>query len=236
MVGLKVGQAQRAQRSEMENRIIPFPTDSTGPASLGGLAQSPEEVTQLLQQWRHGDKEAADRLIPLVYRQLKALAASAMRCESHHHTMQPTALLHEAFLRLAQQNQVTWSNRRQFFAVAARSMRQVLVDHARERLAQKRGVGVVKVSLSCPDCAPEILDERTLCHGHDALQCDVVAVDSALEQLADMDPELARIVELRFFAGFTIEETAQALSLSPASVKRGWATARAWLYDRLRSP
>lgn len=192
------------------------------------------EVTQLLEEWGRGDEEAVERLIPLVYNQLKTLAASNMRRERDNHTLQPTALIHETFLRLVKQNSVTWRNREQFFAVAARAMRQILVDHARQRSSLKRGSQVVRVSLAERD-TPDVADPRSVVPASDGLLCDVVAVDGALEALAEIDPELTNIVELRFFAGFTVEETANAMSVSTATVKRGWATARAWLFDRLHA-
>ena len=197
-------------------------------------AHAHPEVTQLLEEWGRGDEEAVERLIPLVYGQLKTLAASHMRRERNNHTLQPTALIHETFLRLVDQNSVTWRNRGQFFAVAARAMRQILVDHARQRSSLKRGSQVVKVSLAERN-TPDVADPRSVAPAFNDLLCDVVAVDRALEALAEIDPELTNIVELRFFAGFTVEETAIAMSVSTATVKRGWATARAWLFDRLHS-
>lgn len=191
-------------------------------------------MTQLLEEWSRGDKEAVERLIPLVYDQLRSLAASHMRRERDHHTLQPTALIHETFLRLVGQNNATLRNRKQFFAVAARAMRQVLVDHARQKASFKRGSQAIKISLA-HDRAHEVADPRSVGATQPGTLCDVVAVDLALEELGEVDSELARIVELRFFAGFTIEETAAAMSISTATVKRGWRTARAWLFDRLRS-
>lgn len=198
------------------------------------IAHAHSDVTQLLEEWGRGDEEAVRRLIPLVYSQLKTLAASHMRRERTDHTLQPTALIHETFLRLVDQNSVTWRNRGQFFAVAARAMRQILVDHARQRSSLKRGSQVVKVSLAERN-TPDVVDPRSVTPASNDLLCDVVAVDRALDALAEIDPELTNIVELRFFAGFTVEETANAMSVSTATVKRGWATARAWLFDRLQS-
>lgn len=191
-------------------------------------------MTQLLEEWSRGDSEALERLVPLVYDQLRALAASYMRREQNHHTLQPTALIHETFLRLVGQSSVVWRSRKQFFAVAARSMRQVLVDYAREKASRKRGSAAVKISLSlCGDDVPA--EPRSATTREADLLCDVVAVDTVLEELAELDSELSRLVELRFFAGFTIAETASAMAISTATVKRGWATARAWLFDRLRT-
>jgi RNA polymerase sigma factor (TIGR02999 family) len=196
-----------------------------------GGSQRDSDVTQLLAEWSRGDRDAVERLIPLVYGQLKSLAASHMRRERGHHTLQPTALIHETFLRLVNQNSVTWRCRKQFFAVASRAMRQILVDHARRRSSVKRGSQAVTVSLSHGD-ARELADPLSPAA---EILCDVLTVDSALEELNEFDPELARIVELRYFAGFTIEETAGAMGISTATVKRAWATARAWLFDRIRS-
>ena len=190
------------------------------------------QVTQLLKDWGCGDETAVERLIPLVYDELKLLAASSMRREQSNHTLQPTALIHETFLRLVHQDSVTWRSRKQFFAVAARAMRQVLVDHARQRASLKRGPKAIKISLG-PDGLDDVADPRSLAEAHVGILCDVVAVDRALDELGSLDHELARLVELRFFAGFTIEETAAAMGVSTATVKRGWRTARAWLYDRL---
>lgn len=191
------------------------------------------KVTQYLEAWNRGDDGAVERLVPLVYDQLKTLAANQMRREQRHHTLQPTALLHETFLRLMSQHNVTWQNRRQFFAIAARAMRQVLVDHARQRNARKRGSQALVISLS-EGRVLEAVEAQPAGEEGSSQTVDLEALDRELEALAELDPELARIIELRFFAGFTIEETAHAMLISTATVKRGWATARAWLFDRLR--
>lgn len=190
------------------------------------LATMPEEsshsdhdVTALLLAWGAGDASAAEALLPLVYEEMRRQAGRAMRREDQAHTLQPTALVHEAYLRLVDQRRATWKNRAQFLGVSAQMMRRVLVDHARGRLADKRGGGAIPVTLAN---ANEPQD-----HGASAI--DVLALHDALEALERFDPDQARIVELRYFGGMTIEETAEAVGSSPATVKREWATARAWL-------
>jgi RNA polymerase sigma-70 factor (ECF subfamily) len=185
---------------------------------------SSESVTELLERCRTGDRAALDQLLPVVYAELRHLAKSYLRRERGNHTLQSTALVHEAYLRLSQGVAAEWRNRTHFFGIAANLMRQVLVDHARARGAVKRGGGAHRVTLT------GIADER------DTLAIDFTALDAALTTLAAMDPTQARIVELRFFAGLTIEETAELLALSPATIKREWATARAWLHRELEEP
>ncbi len=181
------------------------------------------DLTQLLRDWNAGDREALDRLIPLVYDELRRLARRELRRERVDHTVQPTALVNELYLRLLQQRDATWQNRAQFFAIAAQLMRRVLVDHARARVAAKRGGGAPRVSL---DAALELPAGGGV---------DLLALDRELTRLAELDPDQARIVELRFFSGLTIEETAAAVGRSPRTVKREWRLARAWLYGRLGS-
>jgi RNA polymerase sigma factor (TIGR02999 family) len=181
------------------------------------------QVTRLLEAWQRGDARAGDELVPLVYGQLRRLAAVKLRRERGSHTLQATALVHEAWLRLMKQHGATWQNRGQFFAVAAQAMRRILVDHARRRLAGKRGEGVEPVDL----------DRLSNVLSHSLPDDRLVAVDEALERLAALDDRQARIVDLRFFGGFSIEETADALEISPATVKREWATARAWLFREI---
>lgn len=159
--------------------------------------------------------------MPLVYEELRRLAANRLRGERDGHTLQATALVHEAYLRLVDQTRVEWRNRAHFFAIAARMIRRILVDHARRRQADKRGGGNVRVTL----------DERLV--GATAREVDLLALDDAMRALAELDPELAHLVELRFFSGLTIAETAEALEISPATVKREWAAARAWLHRRI---
>ncbi len=182
----------------------------------------PEPVTELLVAWGRGDQRARDALVPLVYRELRRRAAGYLGRERVDHTLQPTALVHEVYLRLIDQNRAQWKNRSQFFGMAANMMRRILVDHAREHKAQKRGSGL-KVALEGVDVAAAQRD------------VDLVALDDALEELGALDERQARLVELRYFGGLSIEETAQALDLSPATIKREWAAARAFLHSRLQS-
>jgi RNA polymerase sigma factor (TIGR02999 family) len=181
----------------------------------------PNEVTALLIEMRNGDPNAGERLIPLVYAELRKLAASYMRREREGHTLQATALVHEAYLRLVDQRE-GYQNRSHFFGVAAKLMRNILVDHARSVQAAKRGAGAKKVSL-----------EESVVLGASGQASDVVAIDDALKSLAAVDPQQSRIVELRFFGGLSIEQTAEVLGISPATVKRDWSMAKAWLYQEL---
>ena len=182
---------------------------------------SPQEVSQLLIQWSNGDKSALNKLTPLIYDELRRLAHHYMSHERAGHTLQTTALVNEAYLRLVNRKDVHWQNRAHFFAIAAKLMRSILVDHARSRTYAKRGGGAAKVSL---DEALIVSQERA---------GEVVALDDALRRLEEIDAQQSHIVELRFFAGLTIEETAEVLSLSPATIKREWTTAKAWLYREL---
>ena len=184
----------------------------------------PPDVTQLLVAWGHGDRSGTDDLLSAVYAQLHRQAAAAMRRENEGHTLQPTALVNEAWMRLVDQREVDWQNRAQFFGIAARVMRRVLIDHARERQAEKRGGGVIALTLSGVDAAPS----------SDA-SIDVCALHEALDRLAVLDPDQARIVELRYFGGLSIDETAAVMECSPSTIKREWATARAWLKRELAS-
>jgi RNA polymerase sigma factor (TIGR02999 family) len=180
----------------------------------------PNEITKLLVASREGDEEALNKLLPLVYQELRRLAGHYLRRERPDHTLQPTALVHETYLRLIDQN-VSWQNRAHFFGVAAQMMRRILVDHARSRLAAKRGSGGVKISL---DDALNLSDERA---------GDFVALDEALERLAEFDPQKSKIVELRFFGGLSVEETAEVLGIGTATVTRQWKMAKAWLYQQV---
>jgi RNA polymerase sigma factor (TIGR02999 family) len=184
-------------------------------------AGRPQAITLLLQAWAQGDKEAAERVFPLVYDQLRRLAARQLRHERRGHTLQPTALVHEAYLRLAGQRAPEWPDRAHFFAMAAGVMRHVLVDHARRNRAAKRGGSACRVSL----------DEAAA--AGPPLELEVIALDEALQELATLDADQARIVELRFFGGLTVEEAAAVLGVSAATVQRDWRTARAWLYRRI---
>jgi RNA polymerase sigma factor (TIGR02999 family) len=182
---------------------------------------SPGEVSRLLAEHRRGDRAALDRLLPLVYDELRRLAASYLRRERGNHTLQPTALVHEAYLRLADQRDVEWQNRSHFFGVAAHLMRLILVDHARARSADKRGGDAVRIPL---DDVVQAAEE------HDT---DILALDEALSTLALRDAQQVRVVELRYFGGLNVEETAEILGVSSATVKRDWAVARMWLRREL---
>lgn len=174
-------------------------------------------VTQLLIRSSHGDRTALDEMLPLVYGELRRLANYYLQKERRGHTLQPTALVHEAYLRLVDQRQVDWKNRAQFFGLAAEMMRRILINHARDRMAAKRGSDAQRVSLGAiADMAP-------------AQDVDLVALDDALTHLGTMDPRKSRIVELKFFSGLTTEEIAEVLQISAATVKREWSLARAWL-------
>lgn len=177
----------------------------------------PENITQLLNQWSDGDERALDRLTPLVYEELRQLAARYLRRERPGHTMQTTALINEAYLRLIDAKEVRWQGRAHFFAIAANLMRRILVDHARQRNAAKRGGSPLHVTL-----------DRIVATAKQS-NVDVLAIDEALTKLAAIDRQQAQIVELRFFSGLSVEETAAALGISPRTVKRDWSVARAWL-------
>lgn len=174
-------------------------------------------INELLAQWNEGDLAARDALVPMVYDELRRLAASYLRRERSDHTLQPTALVHEAYLRLAEQKQVHWQDKRHFFGVTAQLMRRVLVDSARSRLRAKRGSGAPKVALT---------EVFTISKERPA---DLLALDEALNRLSTVDPEQSRVVELRIFAGLTVEEVAEVLKVSPATVKREWTLGKGWL-------
>ena len=185
----------------------------------------PADVTKLLLAWNNGDSAALDNLIPVVYDELRRVARRYMRAEGPGHTLQATALVNDAYLRLVDQRRVSWQNRAHFFGVAAQIIRRVLVDHARARHRLKRGGNVVRVEFS----------EQAAASAPSLPQMDVVALNDALNRLENRDPQQSRIIELRFFGGLSIEETAEALNISPATVKRNWAFARAWLYREMVS-
>ena len=176
------------------------------------------QITQLLKQWGEGKGQALDELMPLVYDELKRLAGSYLRRERPDHTLQSAALVNEAYVRLIDQNQVQWQNRGHFFGIAAQMMRRILVDHARSHLADKRGAGAPVLSLD------EVVAEAR------NQSINLLGLDEALSKLEKIDSQQGKIVELRFFSGLSIEETATVLGVSPATVKRDWAAARAWLY------
>ena len=171
--------------------------------------------------WSKGDQRALEQLTPIVYSELRRLADRHLRRERPNHTLQSTALVHEAWMKLIDQRSVVWQNRAHFFGVAAQLIRRILVDYARNRHAAKRGAHAPKLSL---DEAIEVPSQRGL---------DLMALDDALEGLAKIDPQQSRVVELRFFAGLSIEETAEVLGISPATVKRDWVSAKAWLYREM---
>jgi RNA polymerase sigma factor (TIGR02999 family) len=188
--------------------------------ALSAHDDSAPDITPLLLAWGQGDAGAGERLLPVIYAELHRQATRAMRRESDDHTLQATALVHEAYLRLVDQRRAEWQNRAQFFGVAAQAMRRILVDHARAQHAEKRGGGIQQVTLN----------DANQPGSHDSdHSMDVMALHDALDRLAAMDPEQARLVELRYFGGLNIEETAESLGVSPATVKREWAVARAWL-------
>ena len=181
----------------------------------------PAEVTELLRRWSGGDVAARESLVPLVYDELRRLARYYLASQRSDHTLQSTAIVHEAYLRLAGHDNVHWENRSHFFAVAAQLMRRILVDHARKRNAAKRGGSNLTLLV---DEAVEPSSQREL---------DLVALDDALKALATLDERQSRIIELRFFGGLSIEDTSRLLEISPATVKREWSTARAWLYEEI---
>jgi RNA polymerase sigma factor (TIGR02999 family) len=184
-------------------------------------APPPADVTQWLLDWGKSDKQALDQMLPVLYGELHRLAVRYLNREVSGHTLQPTALVHEAYLRLIDQRRVDWQNRAQFFGIAAGMMRRILVNHARDRVAGKRGGGAERVSLSmvqAPSGRPDV---------------ELIALEEALERLAELDPRKSRVVELKFFGGLTTEEIAQVLQVSGATVEREWSFARAWLYDAI---
>ena len=185
------------------------------------MAFPQQSVTELLVGWGQGDKAALDELMPVVYQELRRLAQNYLSDERRDHTLQTTALVHEAYLRLVDQRSVNWQNRAQFFGVAAQMMRRILINHAVDRQAKKRQGYATKVSL---DDAVSFFEQR---------EVDLMALDEALNGLAELDAPQARIVELRFFAGLTIEEVAEVMGLSPATIKREWESAKLWLRRQL---
>ncbi len=187
------------------------------------ISQPPREVTQLLHAWKGGDAEALDKLIPIVYDELRRLAHRYMARERAHNTLQTTALMHEAYLRLTHAPRVDWKDRVHFFAVSANVMRRILVEFARARRRQKRGAGVRNVTL----------DEAAVISP--APGKDLIALDDALENLAAIEPRQAKVVELRFFGGMTEEETAEMLGVSCDTVRRDWNRAKLWMWHEMRN-
>jgi RNA polymerase sigma-70 factor, ECF subfamily len=183
--------------------------------------RSSQGITQLLERWSQGDEKALDQLMPLVYDELHRLAGAYLRSERREHTLQPTALVNEAYLKLVRQRNIQWQNRAQFFGVAAQLMRRILVDHARANYADKRGGNRVNISL------------RNIGAFGTQPTTDVLAVHDVLNRLAEIDPDQGRIVELRFFGGLTIDETAEVMQVSHSTVEREWKIAKAWLKREL---
>lgn len=184
-------------------------------------SSSTHEVTLLLRAWSEGNEESLDRLAPLVYHELHRIAGRLMARERPNHTLQPTALINEAYLRLVDSEQAGWKDRAHFFALCARAMRRILVDHARSRGSAKRGGGEILMPL-----------KEALVSGQ-ARDRNLLELDDALKQLAELDPRKSQVVELRFFGGLNVEETAEALNISPETVQRDWKMARLWLYREL---
>lgn len=184
-------------------------------------ASSPNEITRQLVAWSKGDAAALEQLIPAVYQELRGMADRYLRSEGAGHSLQPTALVHEAYLRLIDQTQVQWQNRAHFFGVAATLMRRILLDHAKAKHRGKRGGTAHRLSL---DEAANYTHERA---------AELIALDDALQSLAQLDERKSRVVELRYFGGLTVEETAQVLRVSPQTVLRDWNLAKAWLYQQL---
>jgi RNA polymerase sigma-70 factor (ECF subfamily) len=185
------------------------------------MPQAPQNVTQLLVDWSSGNKEALDRLVPIVYDELRRQASRYLRRERVGHTLQTTALINEAYLKLVDQKNVHWQNRAHFFGIAAQLMRRILVDYARARKRAKRGGSDIRVSLE---------QAMTMSKPQDL---DIVALDEALGRLVEIDPQQSRIVELRFFSGLNVEETAEVMGISPATIKREWRIAKAWLHREI---
>src|SRR5262249_1549349 len=186
---------------------------------LACMTTSPENVTQLLKEWRSGDPQAFDRLLPLVYEELRSIAHRYIRRENAGHSLQTTALVHEAYLRLVGRDETDWQNRSHFFGVCAQVMRHLLVDRARARHAAKRGGSALRVSFNSGIPAADERDEMLL------------ALDAALDRLSAVDERKSRIVELRYFGGLSVEETAEAMNLSTVTIKREWQRAKAFLFS-----
>ena len=195
-------------------------------ADSGSHSSPSPRITELLRKWQGGKREALDEVMPLVYDELRIIAARHLARERPDRMLQATSLVNEAYMKLVDQRRVDWQNRAHFFAIAARLMRRILLDDARRRQRQKRGAGKTDLSVD------EGVDVSA---GGGAHPADVIALDRALQELERLDPTQGRIVELRFFGGLTVEETATALDLSPATVKREWAMAKAWLYPRVKA-
>jgi RNA polymerase sigma factor (TIGR02999 family) len=201
--------------------VIDAPDAGAGSRIKCGMSLPPSEVTRLLKEWSEGDPSALDALVPLVLDDLRSLARKQFRWERADHTLQPTALINEVYMRLGGQRHVQWDGRGQFFAFAATLMRRILVDHAKAKRTVKRGLGMPALSL----------DEAIAVPGEDKV--DISALDQALSRLARFDPRLSQLVELRFFVGLTNEEIADVLEISVSTVKREWQIAKTWLYNEM---
>ena len=187
------------------------------------VSEEQKQISVILKDWSGGNRASADVLLSLVYDELRKIAAQYLRKERSDHTLQPTALVHEAYLKLVDISDISWQDRAHFFAVSSNVMRQILVDYARARLADKRGGAAQRIALE---------DAISFSNEPDV---DLIALDEALKQLAEFDEQQSRLVELRFFGGLTIEETAEVLGISPATVKREWTMAKAWLFRRMKN-
>ena len=212
---------ERENRWRDVSRTGRWPDVDCRPVSDRGQETAPGDVSHLLVAWAAGDKSALDKLMPLVYRELRYLAKRQMRRERRDHTLQTTDLVNEAYLRLVQQREAQWQHRSQFFAIAASLMRRILVDHARRRGYQKRGGGAFRLTID-----DLVVASPTPAH-------DIVALDDALRELDRRDKRKATVVELRYFGGLTVEEIADLLGVAPITVKRDWAMAKAWLYRQI---
>lgn len=211
-------------------RTIEFWPPPDAISSAANMIQPQQGVTELLVAWGEGDRAALDELMPVVYDELRRLAKNQLRKERPDHTLQTTALVHEAYLRLIDQKSVNWHNRAQFFGIAAQMMRRILINHANDRQAQKRQGYATKVSLD-QEPANVSLDEAV--SFFEKREVDLMALDEALNDLAALDPQQTRIVELRFFGGLTIDEVSAVLGISPATTKREWDSAKLWLRRQL---
>ena len=189
---------------------------------VANVSEEQKQISVILKDWSGGNRASADVLLSLVYDELRKIAAQYLRKERSDHTLQPTALVHEAYLKLVDISDISWQNRAHFFAVSSNVMRHILVDHARARLSDKRGGAAQRIALE---------DAISFSNEPDV---DLIALDEALKQLAEFDEQQSRLVELRFFGGLTIEETAEVLNISPATVKREWTMAKAWLFRRMK--
>jgi RNA polymerase sigma factor (TIGR02999 family) len=186
------------------------------------MSKEPQEITQMLLELTDGNEEVVNQILPHIYDELRRLASSYLRRERSNHTLQPTALVHEAYMKLIDQTRVKWQNRAHFFGIAAQVMRRILMDHARKHTAEKRG----------GDAEVLPIEEEILIVSHDK-SAELIALDDALQQLAEMDERKAKIVELRYFGGLSIEETAEVIGVSVPTVNREWRMAKAWLYSEL---